>query len=83
MISFYLETQALKRPVYAMWTAYKCPIIIIPITMRNLSTSELSKMLGGAWSECDKVIFLGNTADETWTDEMWENWLNEFDKHCA
>lgn len=55
----------------------------ISIIMKHLSMDELSKMLGGAWSECDKVIMLGNTADETWTDAMWENWLKEFDKHCA
>jgi hypothetical protein len=50
--------------------------------MRTISTNELSLMLGGTWTECDLVIILGNTIDDSWTDKMIEDWNNLFEKHC-
>ncbi len=50
--------------------------------MKELSTLELSQLVGGTWTDCEVVIMHGNTADETWTDAMWEDWIVEFEKFC-
>lgn len=53
--------------------------------MKSLSVQELLNLTGGqeaSWSDCDMVIIAGNHADENWTEEMWENWLEEFDRLC-
>lgn len=55
----------------------------IPIIMKELSTIEMSQLMGGSWSECDKVIILGNTSTDHWTEKMWADWLADYEKHCA
>lgn len=51
--------------------------------MEQLSKLELSQILGGALSECDMLIIAANSEGSTWTDQMWDDWNDLYDKHCA
>ncbi len=52
--------------------------------MKSLSVQELLNLTGGqeaSWSDCDMVIIAGNHAED-WTPEMWDEWLEAFDRLC-
>lgn len=54
------------------------------LAMKTLSSSELLNLTGGlssSWSDCEMVIIAGNQS-ENWTDQMWEQWLEAFDRLC-
>lgn len=60
-----------------------CKIMEIQPIMEKLSNSELSRLYGGAWSQCDILIIAANSAGSTWTDEEWDNWEKLYNETCA
>lgn len=50
--------------------------------MEKISTIELSQVLGGAWSKCEETVMLGNTGNKDWTEEMWKNWIKDYEENC-
>lgn len=53
--------------------------------MKIISDNALLNLRGGkteAWTACDAVIAMGNSADEHWTNEMWDDWGDLYDKYC-
>lgn len=92
MISFYLERQALKRPVNAKSSRVQVENNISKKIMKQIANFELTSLFGGrAISSCEEVQYMASThvapfnpspAEQAAEDKFWANWLELFDRYC-
>ncbi len=51
--------------------------------LEELNYQEMSEILGGTMSYCDRLQAWANTYYETATDAQWDQWADYWEAHCS